>query len=49
MACIYIGMSEVSTSEIYVKAGDRVKKGDVWGSFHFGGELELQTSLVMAN
>lgn len=37
MACIYIGMSEVSTSEIYVKEGDRVKKGDVWGSFHFGG------------
>ena len=37
MAFISIGMSEVSTNEITVKAGDYVKKGDQLGMFHFGG------------
>lgn len=36
MAIIEIGMTEVSSCEVYFKAGDRVKKGDLMGSFHFG-------------
>ena len=34
---IGVGMIEVSSCEITVRAGDRVKKGDKIGAFHFGG------------
>ncbi|KFA54632.1 hypothetical protein S40293_02230 [Stachybotrys chartarum IBT 40293] len=37
IAFIGIGMDEVSTCEITVKEGQRVKKGDQIGMFHFGG------------
>jgi phosphatidylserine decarboxylase len=37
MACVFIGMDEVSTCDITVKEGHRVKKGDELGMFHFGG------------
>ncbi|KAK0611468.1 hypothetical protein B0T14DRAFT_530446 [Immersiella caudata] len=37
MAFIGVGMDEVSTCEITVKEGQRVKKGDEIGMFHFGG------------
>ena len=37
MCFVSIGMSEVSSNEITVKTGDRVKKGDQLGMFHFGG------------
>lgn len=37
MAFIGVGMAEVSTCEITVKEGQRVKKGDQIGMFHFGG------------
>lgn len=37
MAFIGIGMTEVSTCEITVKDGQKVKKGDELGMFHFGG------------
>lgn len=37
MAFVGIGMDEVSTCDITVKQGQRVKKGDELGMFHFGG------------
>lgn len=37
MCVMPIGMAEVSSCEITVKPGDRVKKGDQLGMFHFGG------------
>lgn len=37
MVFIGVGMDEVSTCEITVKEGQRVKKGDEIGMFHFGG------------
>ncbi|KAK0725464.1 phosphatidylserine decarboxylase-domain-containing protein [Lasiosphaeris hirsuta] len=37
MAFIGVGMDEVSTCEITVAEGQRVKKGDEIGMFHFGG------------
>lgn len=37
MAFLGVGMTEVSTCEIMVKEGQKVKKGDQLGSFHFGG------------
>jgi phosphatidylserine decarboxylase len=37
MCVMPVGMAEVSSCEITVKAGDRVKKGDQLGMFHFGG------------
>ncbi|KAG6003956.1 hypothetical protein E4U21_001583 [Claviceps maximensis] len=37
MAFIGIGMDEVSTCEITVREGQRLRKGDDLGMFHFGG------------
>ncbi|WEV24165.1 phosphatidylserine decarboxylase family protein [Streptomyces sp. 71268] len=37
MAFIAIGMAEVSSCEVTVKAGQQVKRGDGLGSFHYGG------------
>ncbi|KAF5348554.1 hypothetical protein D9756_009637 [Leucocoprinus leucothites] len=37
MAFAAIGMMEVSSTEATVKAGQRVKKGDEIGMFHYGG------------
>ncbi|KAI6161933.1 Phophatidylserine decarboxylase-domain-containing protein [Pisolithus thermaeus] len=37
MCFVAVGLGEVSTCEITVKGGDRLKKGDDLGSFHFGG------------
>ena len=37
MAFLAVGMGEVSTCEIRVTAGQRVKKGEELGMFHFGG------------
>jgi phosphatidylserine decarboxylase len=37
MCFIAVGMAEVSSCEIGVKAGQRVQKGDEIGMFHFGG------------
>lgn len=37
MCIMFVGMAEVSSNEITVKAGDHVNKGDQLGMFHFGG------------
>ncbi|XP_066929504.1 uncharacterized protein [Clytia hemisphaerica] len=37
IAFIAVGMTEVSTVEMTVKVGDRVKKGHEIGMFHYGG------------
>ncbi|KAG0152963.1 Phosphatidylserine decarboxylase family protein [Penicillium digitatum] len=37
VAFVGVGMAEVSTCDITVKEGDRLKKGDELGMFHFGG------------
>lgn len=37
MAFVGVGMAEVSTCDITVKEGSKVKKGDEIGMFHFGG------------
>ncbi|MBS1545387.1 MAG: phosphatidylserine decarboxylase family protein [Bacteroidetes bacterium] len=37
MCVMPVGMSEVSSCEVTVSAGDRVQKGDQLGMFHFGG------------
>ena len=37
MCFVAIGMVEVSSNEITVKEGDKVKKGDQLGMFHYGG------------
>ena len=37
MACLFVGMAEVSSNEITVKEGQRVAKGEQLGMFHFGG------------
>ena len=37
MAFVAVGMAEVSSNEVTVKAGDAVKRGDQLGMFHFGG------------
>jgi len=40
MAFLGVGMVEVSTCEITVYDGQRVKKGDELGMFHFGGSTQ---------
>lgn len=37
MCVVAIGMAEVSSCEIMVKEGQKVKKGEMIGTFHFGG------------
>ena len=37
MAFLAVGMAEVSSCDVTVKAGQRVTKGDEIGTFHFGG------------
>jgi phosphatidylserine decarboxylase len=37
MAVLFVGMAEVSSSEITVSVGQHVSKGDQLGMFHFGG------------
>ena len=37
MCFVAVGLGEVSTCEIGVKVGTRLKKGDPLGAFHFGG------------
>jgi phosphatidylserine decarboxylase len=37
VAVLLVGMAEVSSCEAFVKAGQRVKKGDEIGTFHYGG------------
>jgi phosphatidylserine decarboxylase len=37
MCLMAVGMAEVSTCEITVKEGQRIRKGDEMGMFHFGG------------
>jgi phosphatidylserine decarboxylase len=37
MCVMPVGMAEVSSCEISVQPGQRVKKGDQLGMFHFGG------------
>ncbi|KAG8744380.1 hypothetical protein FRC10_010267 [Ceratobasidium sp. 414] len=37
MAFVAVGMAEVSTCQATVQAGQKVKKGDQLGMFHFGG------------
>jgi len=37
MCVMPVGMAEVSSCEVTVKPGDRVKKGEQLGMFHFGG------------
>ena len=37
MALLFVGMAEVSSNDITVYEGQRVKKGDQLGMFHFGG------------
>ncbi|KIK54435.1 hypothetical protein GYMLUDRAFT_177372 [Collybiopsis luxurians FD-317 M1] len=37
MCFVSVGMAEVSTNEVTVQVGQKVKKGDELGMFHFGG------------
>jgi phosphatidylserine decarboxylase len=37
MAVLLVGMAEVSSCEAFVKEGQRVRKGDEIGTFHYGG------------
>lgn len=37
MACVFVGMAEVSSCQIVVRPGDDVRKGDELGFFQFGG------------
>lgn len=37
MALMFVGMAEVSSNELVVRAGQRVEKGDPLGMFHYGG------------
>ncbi|KAF9262278.1 phosphatidylserine decarboxylase-like protein [Marasmius fiardii PR-910] len=51
MCIMMIGMVEISTCEVTVREGARIKKGDELGTFHFGGSTHClvfrpQTKLV---
>jgi phosphatidylserine decarboxylase len=37
VACVFVGMAEISSNNITVKSGDVVKKGDPLGFFQYGG------------
>jgi phosphatidylserine decarboxylase len=37
MAVLLVGMAEVSSCEVFVAKGQRVRKGDEIGTFHYGG------------
>eukprot|EP01126_Amoeba_proteus_P007556 TRINITY_DN12712_c0_g1_i1.p1 TRINITY_DN12712_c0_g1~~TRINITY_DN12712_c0_g1_i1.p1 ORF type:complete len:424 (-),score=55.34 TRINITY_DN12712_c0_g1_i1:12-1106(-) len=41
MVFVAIGMAEVSTCDVSVTSGQRVRKGDELGMFHFGGSTHL--------
>ena len=41
MCFVGVGLGEVSTTRVAVREGDRIKKGDEIGSFHFGGSTHL--------
>ena len=41
MCFVGVGLGEVSTTKVEVREGDRIKKGDELGSFHFGGSTYL--------
>ena len=41
MCFVGVGLGEISTTKVEVKEGDRIKKGDEIGSFHFGGSTYL--------
>jgi phosphatidylserine decarboxylase len=41
MCFVGVGLVEVSTTRLEVREGDRIKKGDEIGSFHFGGSTHL--------
>ena len=52
MCFVGVGLGEISTTRIAVREGERVKKGDEIGSFHFGGSTYLlvfrpETKLTM--
>ncbi len=49
MAFIAVGMVEVSTCEITVRAGQRVTKGEQLGMFHFGGSTHCLLFRKAAN
>jgi len=37
MTIVQVGMAEVSTCEWYIQKGQHIRKGDLIGTFHFGG------------
>ena len=37
MAILFVGMAEVSSNDLTIKVGQRIKKGEQLGMFHFGG------------
>jgi len=41
MAFVAIGMAEVSSNDVFVSVGQRIKKGEPLGTFHFGGSTHL--------
>ncbi|KAF8128885.1 Phophatidylserine decarboxylase-domain-containing protein [Boletus edulis] len=52
MCFVGVGLGEISTTKLEVREGDRIKKGDEIGSFHFGGSTHLlvfrpQTKLTL--
>ncbi|KAH0831084.1 Phophatidylserine decarboxylase-domain-containing protein [Lanmaoa asiatica] len=41
MCFVGVGLGEISTTKVGAREGDRIKKGDELGSFHFGGSTYL--------